>query len=440
MFKTFINSFKVKELRNKILITLLLLFLFRVGTWLPIPGIDKAVFYAGVNGVDGQVGNQFLQLLSSISGGALANGSFLALGVSPYISASMMIQLLTVAIPSLERLAKQGEEGRKKISMYTRLAALVISIVQAISIVLLSFKNSVDPNMLWQGAPTWLALAIVITVLVAGAIFTVWLGERITELGVGNGMSLLIFVGILSSAATALLTAFENVFKGDLNYLWTLITFAIAIVLIFGLIVFVDLAERKIPVQYAKQVKGRKMYGGQTSHIPIKVNGSGVMPIIYANMLISLPQLIMSLFWPNSDAYIWYSRYMGAGTIPYLVLTALLILFFSYFYSQMVFNPEDVSKNIQQQGGFIPGIRPGAPTALHLKKISSKITLFGAIFLAFVALVPSLAMLGAQNTLDSSLINAFSATGLMIVVSVALELDKQLEAQMLMRNYKGFLK
>lgn len=437
MFKTFANSFKVKELRTKILITLFLLFLFRVGSWLPVPGIVTAAFNTGTQG------NDFLTLLSSISGGALANGAFLALGVSPYISASMMIQLLTVAIPSLERLAKQGEEGRKKISMYTRLAALVIAIVQATSIVVFSFKDSVDPNMLWQGAPTWLALAIVTTVLVAGAMFTVWLGERITELGVGNGMSLLIFVGILSSAATALLQTFQNIFSGTpeaLNNIWTLVVFAIAIVLIFGLIVFVDLAERKIPVQYAKQVKGRKLYGGQTSHIPIKVNGSGVMPIIYANMLISLPQLIMSIFWPNSDAYLWYSRNLGAGTIPYLVLTALLILFFSYFYSQMVFNPEDVSRNIQQQGGFIPGIRPGAPTAQHLAKISSKITLFGAIFLAFVALVPSLAMFGAQNTLQSSLINAFSATGLMIVVSVALELDKQLEAQMLMRNYKGFLK
>ncbi len=437
MFKTFVNSFKIKELRRKILITLFLLFLFRVGSWLPVPGIDKAVFSSGTQG------NDFLTLLSSISGGALANGSFLALGVSPYISASMMIQLLTVAIPSLERLAKQGEEGRRKISMYTRLTALIVAIVQATSIVVFSFQDSVDPNMLWQGAPTWLALTIVTTVLVAGAMFTVWLGERITELGVGNGMSLLIFVGILSSAAAALLNAFTQVFSGTpegLNYIWTLVAFAIAIVLIFGLIVFVDLAERKIPVQYAKQVKGRKLYGGQTSHIPIKVNSSGVMPIIYANMLISLPQLIMSIFWPNSDAYIWYSRYLGAGTVVYLVLTALLILFFSYFYSQMVFNPEDVSKNIQQQGGFIPGIRPGAPTAQHLAKISSKITLFGAIFLAFVALVPSLAMFGAQSSLDSSLINAFSATGLMIVVSVALELDKQLEAQMLMRNYKGFLK
>lgn len=433
MFKTFVNSFKVKELRGKILLTLLLLFIYRVGTWLPVPGISVDAFKTGTSG------NDFLTLLSSISGGALANGSFLALGVSPYISASIIIQLLAVAIPSLERLSKQGEEGRKKMSMYTRLAALVLAIIQAVGIVI-AFKDSVDPNALWTGAPTWLALAVVATVLVSGGMFTVWLGERITELGVGNGMSLLIFVGILSTAGASILAAFSKVAAGDLVYLWTLIAFGIAVILIFGLIVFVDLAERKIPVQYAKQVKGRKMYGGQTTHIPIKVNGSGVMPIIFANALLTFPQLLFSIFWPNSNAYTWYATYLGSGTWVYLILTALLILFFSYFYSQMVFNPEDISKRIQQNGGFIPGIRAGKPTTEYLTKISSRITLFGAIFLAFIALVPSLAMSAASTSLDASLINAFSATGLMIVVSVALELDKQLEAQMLMRNYKGFLK
>lgn len=438
MFKTFINAFKVKELRGKILLTLLLLFLYRLGAWLPIPGINVAAFQPTIQG-DGSF--TFLSLLSSISGGALANGSFLALGVSPYISASIIIQLLAVAIPSLERLSKQGEEGRKKMGMYTRIAALVLSVIQAVGIVV-AFSEYVDPNVLWQGAPTWLALTIVATILIAGGMFTVWLGERITEIGVGNGMSLLIFVGILSSAATAILSAFQKVFAGDINYLWTLIVFALAIVVIFGLIVFVDMGERKIPVQYAKQVKGRKMFGGQSTHIPVKVNGSGVMPIIFANALLTFPQLLFSVFWPNeTGGFIgWYTKYLGSGSWVYLVMTALLILFFSYFYAQMVFNPEDISKRIQQNGGFIPGIRAGKPTTEYLQKISSRITLFGAIFLAFIALIPSLALKGASSTLDSTLINAFSATGLMIIVSVALELDKQLEAQMLMRNYKGFLK
>ena len=433
MFKTFFNAFKIKDLRGKILLTLLLLFIFRVGCWLPIPGIDLNVFKTTTEG------NVFLSLLSSISGGALQNGSFLALGVSPYISASIIIQLLAVAIPALEKLSKQGEEGRKKMSLYTRLAALVLAIVQAVGIVI-AFSKNIDPNMLWTGAPVWLACTIIAIVLVSGGMFTVWLGERITELGVGNGMSLLIFVGILSSAGTALLGVFKNVFSGNIEYLWTLLIFAVAIILIFSLIVFVDLAERKIPVQYAKQVKGRKMFGGQSTHIPIKVNGSGVMPIIFASALLTVPQMIFQIFWPNSDAYFWYAEWLGAGSWVYIVLTAILILFFAFFYSQITFNPDDVSKQIQQNGGFIPGIRAGKPTSDYLRKISTRITLFGAIFLAFIALIPSLALKGAGSTMDSTLINAFSATGLMIVVSVALELDKQLEAQMLMRNYRGFLK
>ncbi len=440
MFKTFFNAFKIKELRGKILLTLLLLFIFRLGAWLPIPGINTQAFGSAV----GEQGRDFLQLLSAISGGALANGSFLALGVSPYITASIIIQLLAVAVPALERLSKQGEEGQRKMSFYTRIAALVLSIIQAVGIVI-TFQDKIDPNMLWEGAPLQLALAIIAIVLIAGGMFTVWLGERITELGVGNGMSLLIFVGIISSAGTAIFSAVKQVVGGDINYIWTLLVFAIAIILIFGLIVFIDLSERKIPVQYAKQIKGRKMYGGQSSHIPIKVNASGVMPIIFANALLTFPQLLFSIFWPNSDAYLWYQEWMGAGSWVYIILTAVLILFFSYFYSQITFNPEDVSKRIQQNGGFIPGIRAGKPTTEYLHKIVSRITLFGAIFLAFIALIPSLAMKGFNDAMSygistQQLITAFSATGLMIVVSVALELDKQLDAQMLMRNYKGFLK
>lgn len=433
MFKTFINAFKIKDLRGKILLTLLLLFIFRVGCWLPIPGIDVSIFKSTTEG------NSFLTLLSSISGGALANGSILALGVAPYINASIIIQLLAVAIPALERLAQQGEEGRKKMSLITRLAALVYSIAQSV-IIVVALKDKIDPNMLWEGAPQWLACCIISVILIAGGMFTVWLGERITELGVGNGMSLLIFVGILSSAGTALLAVFEKVFAGNITYLWTLLIFALAIVVIFGLIVFVDLAERKIPVQYAKQLKGRKMYGGQSTFIPIRINASGVMPIIFASMFLTLPQMLFQTFWPNSDAYKWYAEYMGTGSWVYIVITAVLILFFAFFYSQITFKPDEVSRNLQQSGGFIPGIRAGRPTSDYLKKISSRITLFGAIFLAFIALIPSLALKAAGNALDATLINAFSATGLMIVVSVALELDKQLEAQMLMRNYKGFLK
>ena len=440
MFKTFANAFKVKDLRKKMLITLLLLFIYRVGCWLTVPGIDPEVLSQAAGTMDGGV--TFLSLMNSISGGALANASFFALGVSPYISASIIIQLLTVAIPSLERLSKQGEDGRKKINLYTRIAALVLAIAQAVGIVV-SYANSegfIDANML-NGAPTWIACVIIATILVAGAMFTVWLGERITDLGVGNGLSLLIFVGILSSICTGLLNAGQSVFGGNVEYIWKLVVYIVAVIAIFALIVLIDTAERKVPVQYAKQIKGRKMYGGQTTNIPIKVNASGVIPIIFANALITFPQMLISIFWPDTPFADWWTQWMGTGSWLYIVLTALLILFFSYFYAQLTFNPEDVSKRIQQNGGFIPGIRAGKPTAEYLGKISSRLTLFGAIYLAFIALIPSLAFQAiATTTADATLINAFSATGLMIVVSVALELDKQLEAQMLMRNYKGFLK
>ncbi len=439
MFKTFINAFKVKDLRKKMLITLLLLFIYRVGCWLTVPGISPGALQDAASGTDGIT---FLSLMNSISGGALANASFFALGVSPYISASIIIQLLAVAIPSLERISKQGEEGRKKINFYTRIAALVLATAQAIGIVV-SYANTegfIDTRMLGEGTPIWISCAFIALVLIAGAMFTVWLGERITDLGVGNGLSLLIFVGILSTACTGLYTAAQGV-ATDIDYLWTILIFLLAVIVIFALIVFIDNSERKVPVQYAKQVKGRKMYGGQTTNIPIKVNATGVIPIIFANAIVSFPQMLISIFWPNTAFADWWTMYMGTSSWVYIVATALLILFFAYFYSQITFNPEDVSKQIQQNGGFIPGIRAGKQTAEYLGKISSRLTLFGAIFLAFIALVPSLVFNAlATTSLDSTLINAFSVTGLMILVSVALELDKQLDAQLLMRNYRGFLK
>ena len=432
MFKTIANAFKIKDLRKKILLTLLLLFIYRVGCFLPVPGINAAEIQASL---EASGSYSIFSIMNMISGGSLANCSILALGVSPYITASIVIQLLSVAIPSLERLSKQGEAGKQKITLYTRIAALVLSVAQAIGIVA---SYPVDPNALWAGAPSWLISAGVVVILVAGGMFTVWLGEKITDLGIGNGMSLLIFVGILSSASTAL---FESIKAITVGKMWTIIIFLVAVVLIFGLIVLVDSAERRIPVQYAKQIKGRKMYGGQSTYIPIRVNGSGVMPIIFATSLITFPQLIISIFWPGSGAEKWYQTWLGTGSWVYIVILSLLILGFAFFYAQITFNSEDVSKRIQQQGGFIPGIRPGKPTAEYLGKISKRITFFGALFLALVALIPSLAFkaLGDTAVLENTLINAFSATGLMIIVSVALELDKQLEAQMMMRNYKGFL-
>ena len=429
MFRTIIDAFKVKELRRKIIITLLLLFVYRVGCWLPCVGFSTDAIFASSNGFG------FFDLMNMVSGGALKNCSILALGVSPYITASIVIQLLTVAIPSLERLSKSGEDGRRKISLYTRIAALVLAIAQAVGIVVAYSGDALDPN-LTSVMPSWLVGTSMVLVLVAGAMFTVWLGERITDLGIGNGTSLLIFVGILSTAGANI----SNIVRAatqDLTYIWYLVIYAVAVIAIFALIVFMDGGERRIQVQYAKQIKGRKMYGGQSNYIPIKVNATGVMPIIFASALITFPQLIISVFWPNVT---WYSDWLGTNSWLYIVLTAVFILLFAFFYSKITFNAEDVSKRIQQQGGFINGKRPGKPTSEYLSKVSDRITFFGALFLAVIALIPSLAFKAIGDVSGASvLINAFSATGLMIVVSVALELEKQLSAQMFMRNHKGFL-
>ncbi len=429
MFKTLVNAFKIKDLRKKILWTLGLLILFRVGCALVCPGFNLADAMK-----DKTTGTSFFSLMNLLSGDALSNGSILALGVSPYITASIVIQLLTVAIPSLERLSKQGEDGRRKINFYTRICALVLALAQAIGIVL-SFKDKLDTRI---DLPLWLIATGVVLILTAGGMFTVWLGEKITKLGIGNGMSLLIFVGILSSAGSGISSAISQVGE-NIENLWMIIIYLVALVLIFGLIVFIDSSERRVGVKYAKQIKGRKMYGGQDTFIPIKLNASGVMPIIFATSLLTLPQLIMSIFWPESEAYYWYQTYMGTSSWVYIVLLAVLILAFAFFYAQITFDTDDISRRMQQQGGFIPGIRPGKTTSDYLRKISKRITLFGAVFLAFIALVPSLAFKAIDDATLATLINAFSTTGLMIIVSVALEFDKGLEAQMLMRNYKGFL-
>ena len=436
MFKTLADAFKIKEVRNKLILTIVLLFVYRLGCWLPIPGIITEAFGEDISG------NTFLSLLSSVSGGALSQGSFLALGVSPYITSSIIIQLLSSVIPSWQRLAKEGgADGRKKITKYTKIAALLIAVAQAIGIAV-GFGNEETINTKIFFENEVLSYAFIVLMLVAGAMFTVWLGEKITEIGIGNGMSLLIFVGILSSAGTAIMQNFSNLTIGGettQTAIWQLIGFAFILIAIFALVVFVDGGERKVGVQYAKQMKGRKMYGGQSTYIPIKVNATGVMPIIFASTLLTFPQMLFSIFWPTvNDGFIgWWNQWIGAGTWVYAIIMALLILAFAYFWTMIQFDADEISRQIQQNGGFITGIRPGKPTAQYLNTINKRITLFGAIFLAFMALIPTL-MFTAMGT--GGLTSAFSATGMLIVVSVALEFNKQLEAQMMMRNYRGFLK
>jgi len=433
MFKTLADALKIKEVRNKIILTLVLLFIYRLGCWLPIPGIDSEILRSKVGN------NDFLSLLSSVSGGALSQGSFLALGVSPYITSSIIIQLLSAVIPSWQRLAKEGgADGRKKISQYTKIAALILAVAQAIGIAI-GFSESLDTGLFGN---KYVSYTFVVLMLTAGAMFTVWLGEKITEIGIGNGMSLLIFVGILSSLGTGLMTNFQSIGEGGKaaqTAIWQLILFLVVLVAIFALVVFVDGGERKVGVQYAKQMKGRKMYGGQSTYIPIRVNANGVMPIIFASAILTFPQMLFSIFWPTTTGGFigWWNKWIGAGSWVYAVLMALLILAFAYFYTMLNFDTEQISRQIQQNGGFIPGIRPGKPTAQYLDGINKKITLFGAIFLAFMALIPTLLFTGIGV---GGLNTAFSATGMLIVVSVALEFDKQLEAQLMMKNYRGFLK
>ena len=458
MFETIKNCFKVKEIRKKIWITLVLLLVFRIGCYIPVPGINPTQFG------DAIADNSFLNIMSSITGGSLGNATLFALGISPYINASIIIQLLTVGIPALERLSKQGEEGRKKIAQITRYVTIVLAVAQAIGIIVnfgFSTDNALRLSIFGYGTAgvsetgaKWIAGIFLTVVYTAGAMLVMWIGERITEYGVSNGISLIIFVGIISTAGLTIINKILGAFGvGDfaaagLTNLWEILGFVLLTIVEFAAIVTVDLSERKIPVQYAKQVKGRKMYGGQSSVIPMRISGSGVMPLIFAFALISFPQMIISLFCPaDSPAQTgiveWFSG-NGAwyGQLIYMIVLCLLIFAFAFFYASMQFNPEDVSKTIQQNGGFIQGIRPGEPTADYLKRISNRITLFGAIYLSLVAFIPSILsmVLSGLGMSDLSLLSVFSTTGILIVVSVALELQKQLESQLMMKNYKGFLK
>ena len=432
MLQTIINAFKVKEIRRKVYMMLLLLLVFRIGCFIPVPGLDRTTFEGVVSG------NDFLTLMSSITGGALSQGTVFALGIGPYINASIIMQLLCVGIPALERLSKQGEEGRKKIAQYTRFVTIILAVVQSVGIIVSFGKDAIQTSLF--GDQIWLAGVFMAIVYTAGALIVMWIGERITDYGVGNGQSMIIFVGILSTAGAQIVAKFQAI-PNDMGAIWDLVAFVLVCAVIFFAIIYVDLSERKVPVQYAKQIKGRKMYGGQSSAIPIRISGGGVMPLIFAFSILSFPQMIASMASPNGGFAKWWTNWMSAsatgwGAVVYALVLCLLIFAFSFFYAQMQFNPEDVSKSIQQNGGFIQGIRPGKATEAYLKKISNRITLFGAIYLSLVAFIPSVAFAWASF----DLVNVFSTTGILIVVSCAMEFEKQLQAQLMMKNYKGFLK
>ncbi len=418
MFKTFSNAWKIPEIRQKILFTLLMLLIYRIGAFIPVPGVN-------VDFISQQVSNyDILGFLNTFSGGSLANLTIFALGIIPYINASIIMQLLTIAIPKLERMSKEGDDGRRKIASITRYLGVVLGLVQAIGIM-----AGLGPGAVLS--TDWFNYVTIVVCLTAGTALIMWIGERITEKGIGNGISLLIFISIVSGLPGTVIGMFQSIAAGDLNFWLFLLTVGLMFCIVLG-ITFVDLGERRIPVQYAKRVVGRKMYGGQSTHIPMKVNQGGVMPLIFAVTILMFPGMIAQFF-PESGFTQWYYQYAGPNTALYVIVYGLLILGFSYFYSTIAFNPVDVSKNLQQNGGFIPGIRPGKPTSDYLAKILSRITLFGAIFLALVAALPQI------FTQMTGVVNAFGATSVLIVVNVALETTKQLEAQMMMRHYKGFL-
>ena len=432
MLETIRNAWKIPELRKKLLMTAFIILIFRLGNNIPVPYVDTALlsnYFASSSAT-------ILGMMNVMSGGAFGRATLLALGIQPYINSSIIIQLLTIAIPALERLAKEGgEDGKKKIAAITRYATVAIGLLKAFGYYMLCRSQ----NFLTDTGV--LPAIVVILVFTAGSAFTMWLGEQITEFGIGNGISIILFAGIISRVPTAVFALYTGIYNWvtgatGTNVLRIHPVGAVGIVLgmlaLVVFVVFITLAERRLPVQYAKRVVGRKMMGGNSTNIPMKVNMSGVMPIIFAQTIASIPATIAAFVpkWQNSA----FMRAFDTTSVIYCVVYFLLIIGFSYFYATIQFNPVEVANNLKKQGGFIPGFRPGRPTVEFISKVLNKITMFGALYLSVIAILPIVtgAIIGASYL-------AIGGTSVMIVVSVALETQKALEAQMMMRHYKGFL-
>ena len=418
MRETLKNAWKVVEIRKKILYTIGMLLIYRLLCFVPVPGVDASYIATALEKVS------LLGFINSMTGSNLSQYTVMAMGITPYINASIIMQLLCVAIPKLEEMQKEGEEGRKKIAQITRYVTLGLAFLQAIALTIGLKANATN---------AFLGLITIAMCLSAGTAIAMWIGERITENGIGNGISLLIFAGIISNIARGVEVGVYGLFSSavESNVGGMIASVLVFIILVVG-IVIVDLGERRIPIQYAKRMVGRKMYGGQSTHIPLKLNSSGVLPLIFANAIMQFPATILAFF-PNSKANIWWSANVSMMTWGYQIIFALMIFGFTFFYSSISFNPVEIAKNIQNNGGMIPGIRQGKPTSDFIKKISGRITCFGAIYLAILAVIPTIiyAIFGVQLT--------FAASSLMIAVSVAMESMRQLESEMMMRHYKGFL-
>jgi preprotein translocase subunit SecY len=404
---------------------LFILLLYRLGNAVPVPYVDVGKLAAYFSNLQ----NTVLGLYNVMSGSAFSRATIFALSIQPYINASIIIQLLTIAIPALERLQKEGgEEGRKKLASITRYSTLLIGLIMGFSYYVL-IKN----NGMLAETGVWPAIVIIAS-FTAGSCLLMWMGEQITEFGIGNGISIILFVSIVSRFPTQLATSIQQVQSGQTQW-WTQVLLLIGALAMVVLIVLVTQAERRIPVQYAKRVVGRKMYGGQSTHLPMKVNMSGVMPIIFAQSIASLPATVASFVpkWSNS----WFVKAFDTGSVTYAVIYFLLILFFAYFYSTVQFNPVEVANNLKKNGGFIPGFRPGKATSEFIQKVLTKVTFFGALYLAIIALAPIIVSRFMPAAASAGI--SFGGTSVIIVVGVALDTIKQMEAQMLMRHYKGFL-
>ena len=430
MIQTVRKAWAIPELRKKIVFTLLILLIYRVGSAITVPYINTEMLSAYLEGM----GTTILGLYNVMSGGAFAMATVFALGIQPYINSSIIIQLLTVAIPSLERMAREGgEEGKKKIQSITRYSTVAIAVLQA-----LGYYWIVKSNGMLTNTSIWAALVIIVS-FVAGSSFLMWLGEQCNEFGVGNGISMILFAGIISRVPTMVGGLYSSIVSGQMHWAWTILVL-VGILALVVLIVFVGDAERRIPVQYAKRQVGRKMYGGQSSNLPMKVNMSGVLPVIFAQSIASIPATIGAFLPAPAEGSFWAALLDAIDTksVLYMIVYFLMIIGFSYFYATIQFNPVEISNNLKRNGGFIPGFRPGKPTSDFIAKVLNKITLFGAIYLGIVAIAPLIAdKFLAKFTGLGSL--AIGGTSVIIVVGVALETVNALESQMLMRQYKGFL-
>ena len=432
MIQTIRKAWGIPELRKKILFTLLILVIYRVGSAIPVPyvNVDALKFYLD------NMGTTILGLYNVMSGGAFASATVFAMGIQPYINSSIIIQLLTVAIPALERMQREGgEEGKRKIQSITRYSTVAIAVLQALGYYFIMKSQGILTDQ-----SIWAALVIMVS-FVAGSSFLMWLGEQCNEFGVGNGISMILFAGIISRVPSMISQIYSQIVAGNLFWPWAIVI-AVGILLLVILIVFVSDAERRIPVQYAKRQVGRRMYGGQTSNLPMKVNMSGVLPVIFAQSIASIPATIGAFLPAPAEGSFWAGLLNAIDTksVLYLVIYFILIIGFSYFYASIQFNPVEIANNLKRNGGFIPGFRPGKPTSDFLSKVISRLTMFGAIYLGIVALLPTIVgniMALFKSSAGSSL--GIGGTSVIIVVGVALETVKALEAQLMMRHYKGFL-